>query len=334
MRAVLLHGEGEVTVGEVPEPVPGPGEVLLRVTRAALCGSEFGLLRGPRRAPTGTGHEAVGVVEEPGDAPLRRGQRAGVLAVNGCGSCPQCARGRFPRCGAARGMAPSHAEYVAVPAANCLPLPDDLSDDAAIAVFGCGIGVAYHGSRRLAAEPGQNVLVLGAGPIGLSAVLVLRHLGIRPLAADTNSRRLALAAELGAEACIPADAADFTARLREACGGLLADAAFLASGNPTALATALAAIEPGGAVVTVGGVSDFALSTFRDLSVRDRALVGSWHFHKEEMAPLLRLVRAGLPAERIITHRFPLEEAPAAYRLFAAGAAAKTLLVPPATAGA
>jgi threonine dehydrogenase-like Zn-dependent dehydrogenase len=213
-----------------------------------------------------------------------------------------------------------------MPGANCLPLPDDLDDDTAIAVFGCGIGVAYHGSRRLGVQAGETILVVGAGPIGLSAVLVLNRLGARAVVADVNPYRRELARALGAAACLAADDPQFSDALRAANDGRLADRAFLASGNPAACALALASIEPEGSVATVGGVGEFPLNTFGHLSVRDRALIGSWHYHRSEFDPLVEMTRNGLPAAKIITHRFPLEEAPEAYRLFAAGEAGKTLL--------
>lgn len=326
MRAVLFHGEGQVTVGELPDPTLAPGKAMVRVTRAALCGSELGMLRAPRSTPVGTGHEAIGVVSDPGDTGLTVGQRVALLAVLGCGECVPCREGRFPHCARATGMPPSHAEFVAMPGPNCLPLPNDLDDDVAIAVFGCGIGVAYHGCRRVGAQPGETVLVVGAGPIGLSAVLVLKQLGARPVVADVNPYRRELAAALGASACLAADVPEFTEALRAANGGRLADRAFLASGNPAACALALSNIEPEGAIATVGGVGEFPLNTFAHLSVRDRALIGSWHYHRAEFDPLVQMVRGGLPAEKIITHRFLLEEAPEAYRLFAAGKTGKTLL--------
>jgi threonine dehydrogenase-like Zn-dependent dehydrogenase len=326
MRAVLFHGDERVSVEEVPTPTPGPGEARVRVRYAALCGSEMGAYRASRDRPVGTGHEAVGVVDDPGDTSLRPGQRVALLAVVGCGRCTYCQSGKFPYCKTVRSMHPSHAEYVTMVERNCLPLPDDVDDETAIALFGCGIGVAYHGCRRIGASRGEVVLVVGAGPIGLAATLVLRHFGARPVVADVNPYRMGLADGLGAELTLNPGDEDVSESIRAVNGGLLAAKGFLASGSPDACALALANVEPEGVVATVGGVYEFSLNTFRDLSQRDRSLVGSWHYHGDEFEPLLALARAGLPAAKIITHRFELEQAPEAYRLFEAGQGGKVLL--------
>lgn len=326
MRAVLFHGEGKVSVGEVDPPVLRPGEALVRVTRAALCGSELAGFRGRREKPGGTGHEAVGVIADPGDTSLRAGTRVAVHAVIGCGTCESCRGGRFPHCLKPGVMPASHAEFLPMPERNLLPLPDELDDDTAIALYGCGIGVAYHGCRRIEASAGESVLVAGAGPIGLSAVLVLRHLGARPIVADVNDYRLGLASTLGAVATLNSAREQGPDAVAAANGGRLADKAFLASGNPDACLLAIQGIGPEGKVAAVGGVHGFPLDTFGHLAVRDRSLVGSWHFHLDEVEPLRRLTEEGLPAASIITHRFPVEEAPEAYRRFVAGETGKALL--------
>ena len=329
MQAVQFLGDERVAVGESPDPVGEPGDALMKVTLAALCGSELGSLRASREEPCLTGHEAVGIVEDPRDSGLEAGARVALLAVGGCMQCPACERGAFPCCRTPFGIGASHAEYMSVPAPNLLPLPDDFSDETALAVFGCGIGVAYHGARRINAMPGETVLVVGAGPIGLSASLVLRHFGCRVFIADMNRYRLELAEEITDGAATPllvGEGHDPLAALCAANDGLLADKSFLASGNVRAVALALDGLAPGGLMAGVGAAHGFELNILAHLGARDRGIMGSWHYHREDWEPLVALVRAGLPAERIITHRFPFADAAAAYALFAPGKAGKTIL--------
>lgn len=328
MKAVLFKGEREVEIGDIPEPEPQKGDALIKVKAAGICGSEMGGYRGPKREkPTPTGHEAAGIVEDPCDAPnLKEGDRVVVLAVGGCGECEHCKNGHMAYCEDVRTMSPSHCEYVSFMARCCLPIPDDMSFPTAVAVGGCGLGVGYHGVMRLSVEPGELVAVMGVGPIGLSATMVLRHIGAKVAVIDTSSYRLNLAEKFGAEFLINAKNCDVAAALREANDEQPPRKAVLATGNVDAAFHILDALGPGGRLVTLGGVSNWGLSTYQNLSIRDRAILGSWHYHHQDFPKMMHMVQDGVPVDNLVTHVFPFAEAAEAYRTFDSGESGKVVL--------
>lgn len=328
MRAVLLKGERELELGDIPDPQPQEGDALIRVMAAGLCGSEMGAYRGPKRdKPIPTGHEAAGIVEDPrGNPNLKEGDRVVVLAVGGCGQCDPCKDGHMAFCETPRSLHPSHCERAAFIARCCLHIPDSISFPAAVAIGGCGLGVAYHGIMRLDIQPKDFVAVMGVGPIGLSATMTLVHLGATVAAVDVSNYRLNLAKDLGAEFLINATDCDVIEAIREANDDERPRKGVLATGNEKAAHDLLESLGPGGRLVTLGGVHDWKLSVWRDLSVRDRSLLGSWHYHHDDFPRIMRMVEEGVPVEKMVTHVFPFERAAQAYRTFDSGESGKVVL--------
>ncbi|NOZ23518.1 MAG: zinc-binding dehydrogenase [Planctomycetes bacterium] len=328
MKAVLLKGECEVEIGDIPEPEPQEGDAVIQVKAVGLCGSGMGSYRGPRKEkPIPTGHEAAGIVADPRGAPnLKEGDRVVVLAVGGCGECECCKNGHMAYCEDVRTMSPSHCEKVAFMARCCLPIPDDMSFPVAIAVGGCGLGVGYHGVMRLNVKPDDFVVVMGVGPIGLSATLVLAHLGVKAAVVDVVPYRLELAEKLGAEFLINATNLDVTAAIIEANNGERPTKAILATSNHKAAFAALEALGPGGRMVTLGGVREWPINAFNNLSIRDRALLGSWHYHHQDFSKMMHIVESGAPVDQLVTHVFPFAEAAEAYKTFDSGQSGKVVL--------
>ncbi|MEW6356418.1 MAG: zinc-binding dehydrogenase [Planctomycetota bacterium] len=328
MKAVLLKGECEVEIGDIPEPEPREGDAIIQVKAVGLCGSEMGSYRGPKKGkPTPTGHEAAGIVEDPRGAPnLKKGQRVIILAVGGCGECEYCKNGHMAYCEDVRTMSPSHCEKVAFMARCCLPIPESMSFPLAVVVGGCGLGVGYHGVMRLNVKPEEFVVVMGVGPIGLSATLVLNHIGAKVAAVDVVPYRLDLAAKVGADFLINASNLDVTAAIIEANDGERPTKAVLATNNQKAAFAALDALGPGGRLVTLGGVQQWPLNVFQNLSIRDRALLGSWHYHHEDFSKMMHIVESGAPVNKLVTHLFPFDEAAEAYQTFDGSESGKVVL--------
>lgn len=285
MRALRYHGIRDLRLEEVPAPIAGPGELLIRVSVVGVCGTDAAeYVHGPHlswpherphpasghRGPVIPGHELVGVVEEVG--PGVEGFRPGELVASGagtwCGECAACLAGRTNGCvrywtvGLQRdgGL----AELVAVPAKTCLAVaPYGLTEDAA--ALAQPMAIAAHAVDRGAPRAGEDVLVVGAGGIGAFITWAASQAGGRVVATDPDPERRALAARLGATAtAAPGDAADLTA-----------DLVLEVSGTAPGLATALRSVRPGGRVVLVGLHEPPSTVDLRAIALREVSLIGT-----------------------------------------------------------
>jgi threonine dehydrogenase-like Zn-dependent dehydrogenase len=319
MHAARFLGEGRIAIEATPEPEPGPGEVLLRVSACALCGSDLRPLR--QGWPVTPGHEILGVVEAPGHA--LHGRRALVYIPAFCGRCAQCAAGDTHLCATAELIGwqrpGGYAETLAVPRQCLIPVPDDIPDRLAPLLLDT-IGTAAHGVRQAMrlVQPGP-ALVIGAGPIGLGALLVLRGLGFGPLAVvEPADYRAAFAAGLGVERL---DAAAAAARRFP----VVVEAA----GKDPARQLALEAVAPRGVVVQLGESDAWSIAETRTIRRKDFFLVRSFYFPIADVAANLGLLRdAADDCVRLVDAMAPLEELEALFAAFARGERLKPLLVP------
>lgn len=330
MRVVQLLGGERVEIRELPDPAPPDGGVVVRLRGSALCGSELKAYRGaaPSAGLTNLGHEAVGVVADASRSRRWRvGDKVGVHAVWGCGTCASCARGMFTYCEGLTVRTGAHAEYLAAPDHVLLPLPPDTTDFAVAALLtGDALGVPFHAARGLQTRGGDTVAVVGCGPIGLGTILLHRFFGARVIALDPRRERRAWAERLGAGVTIDPSVGDPLAEVRERTGGRLAEAVVEASGAAEGVTLALGLAGPGRPVALCGEAGPVTLDVSRDLLRRDRVVFGSWYYHQAEYPEMLDLFRAGLQLHRLISHRFPLDEAGAAFAAFSAGTGAKVIL--------
>ena len=331
MRAVVLHGERDIRVDDVPDAgVPGPDGLLLRVDRTAICGSDLHLYHGPMTVPGAhLGHEFVGTVEEVGAdvQTVRAGDRVLVSGVIGCGRCQACRAGDVVVClnagtkvfGTSLELAGGQAEAVAVPAADTsvIKIPDAISEEQAVLLTDI-LPTGYLGALRADITPGDVVVVIGLGPVGVFALQCAQlHGPSRILAVDMVPERLARAEELGAE---PIDASDGAtiAKVLDATGGRGAPAVIEAVGADQTISDALFCAAPGGTVSVIGVNLNLGLPmpmpvllmkrlTFR---VTLASIPTTW-------PALLPLVASGrLHPEDVFTHHLGLSEAAEAYRLF------------------
>jgi threonine dehydrogenase-like Zn-dependent dehydrogenase len=333
MRAVVLHGERDIRVDDVPDAgVPGPDGLLLRVDRTAICGSDLHLYHGPMTVPGAhLGHEFVGTVEDVGAdvQTVRAGDRVLVSGVIGCGRCAACRAGDVVVClnagtkvfGTSLELAGGQAEAVAVPAADTsvIKIPEGINDEQAVLLTDI-LPTGYLGALRADITAGDVVVVIGLGPVGVFALQCAQlHGPSRILAVDVVPERLARAAELGAE---PIDASDggTVAKVLDATGGRGAPAVIEAVGADQTINDALFCAAPGGTVSVVGVNLNLGLPlpmpvllmkrlTFR---VTLASIPTTW-------SALLPLVASGrLHPEDVFTHRMGLSDAAEAYRLFEA----------------
>lgn len=332
----MLKDFGDLVVAERETPVAGPGQVLLRTLSTGICGSDLHGYTGAngRRVPGQVmGHETVGRVAAVGDGvDLPEGLLATVNPVISCGVCPACAAGTEQLCATKRviGVDPAisaaFAEYVAVPAANLVPLPESMPEAYGALIEPLAVG--YHAATRGAVTAADSVLVIGGGPIGQAVVLAARRMGAeRILVSEPNAGRRRLCEGLGAEVVDPAAGA-LPDQVRERLGGP-ATVAFDAVGVSATIADALAATSLGARVVLVGmGAPTVELGAFA-ISTAERSLIGTFSYPAAEFRAAAEWV-AEAPAEldRLIEKQVELEEAPAAFAQLARdlGIAGKVLV--------
>ncbi len=328
MRMVKLEGNGELSVVDAPDPTPGPDEVVIETAVSALCGSELHGYRGPDGSAGNGGHEAAGTVAELGASvtSLHVGQRVGLSAIAGCGTCDECAQGRYTWCPDRRFYGNMHAERILIKANACHPLPEDVPWEAGVLLAGDGLGVPYHTSRKIVYPSIRTVAIFGVGPIGLGNTLMQSYLGRRVIAVDVSPTRLELAGELGAAHSIDARNADPVEAISALTDGRGPDVCIEAAGRPQTLLQCFAAVRTGGTVVLNGEQAAVELSPSEHFIRRDITAVGSWFYHFAQFAPMLALYREGLAVERLITDQFPLDEADDAFQAFAAGRTGKVLI--------
>lgn len=330
MRTLKLDGQCKCRVIEVSDPVPGPGQVVIRTTTSALCGSELGTFRGNGAASGNSGHEGMGIVARVGEGVTRVkvGQRVGASAIAGCGrpECEACRQGQSTWCSAFKYFGSMHAEQFVTSELACLPLPDDVPDPVGVLITGDGLGVPYHTSRKLEGADIRTIAVFGLGPIGLGNVLLQSYLGRKVIAIDLTPARLEIATRLGAAQTINAKEQDPVQAVKALTGGKGADAAIEAAGVPQTAKQCFKAVRTAGLVVFNGEQKAVELSPSEDFIRRDIRAVGSWFFQVGEFPAMLRLYREGCPVGKLATHSFPLERVQEAYEAFAAGTTGKVLL--------
>lgn len=343
MRAVLFQGKGQVAVGEVPKPtLKDPGDVLVRITLAAICGSDLHIYHGaiPMLPGSSLGHEFVGVVEAVGEGvqSLKPGDRVVGPFHVACGACRACRRGEFNLCekrgvygyGPLMGNLPgAQAEWLLVPYGdvNLRKLPEKLSEERAI-FAGDILSTAFGGLVQGGLRPGERVAVIGAGPVGLMAVESAWVLGAsKVLVLDRVKDRLEMAEAIGAIP-IHVERENPKRRVLEETQDEGADLVVEAVGGEATVALAFELVRPGGRISALGVTTTttfpFPLNSalVRDLTFR----IGLANVHRYIDQVLALLEADRLKPERVISHVLPLEEAPRGYELFDRKEARKVLL--------
>jgi 2-desacetyl-2-hydroxyethyl bacteriochlorophyllide A dehydrogenase len=330
IRALTFHGKGDIRCESRPDPSPPDAYgAVLRVERAAICGSDLHLYHGDLPVTPGfaVGHEFVGELVEVGSAvrDFRSGDRVICSGVIGCGLCAPCRAGHVARCarrqqrvfGMSAELPGGQAEAVAVPVADAAlrKIPEGVSVEQAVLLTDI-LPTAFFGVRNAELRAGQSVAVIGLGPVGQLAVECARLCGAaRIYAVDRIPERLAAAEELGA---IPVHADRALEETLAGTAGLGPDAVIEAVGADASIQLALQLVRPAG-VVSVVGVNvrlDFpfpmALALMKNLTFRIGVcpIPELW----DELVPLVQAGR--LRPERVFTHRLPLSDGAEAYRIF------------------
>jgi L-iditol 2-dehydrogenase len=324
MQVARLYDFGDIRLEQIPRPEPGPDDVLVRVTACGICSGDIMPWYIRRKAPLVLGHEPVGVVAETGQAvrDFRQGDRVFVHHHAPCFECASCRRGEYVQCATWRA---SHitpggmAEYFLVGPANqrdTLKLPDDIDDLDAVLVEPAACVVKS--LRRSGLRPGESVLVVGLGIMGMMHVKLARDLGAElVIGADLFEQRALRAQQLGADHGIVVMGDNLPEQVREITGGTMADVVIVGPGTSRALAAGIAAAGKAATVVqfTATPPEEELLLRPHDLYFNETRLVPSYSCGPDDTRQALELVRRGvLNARELITHRFPLTEITEAYQ--------------------
>jgi alcohol dehydrogenase len=335
MKALVYHGPGKKAWEEVPKPtVQADTDAIVRVDAVTICGTDLHILKGDVPAVTDgriLGHEAVGTVEEVGSGVKRVkiGDKVLVSCVSACGSCRFCREGRFGQCLGGGGWILGHkidgtqAEYVRVPFADTstYPAPAGVPDEdllmlADILPTGYEVGV-LNGAIR----PGDVVAVVGAGPIGLSAIMASRLFSpSHVIAIDKADSRLEAAKQFGADVVVNNGREDALAVVHGLTDGLGADVSIEAVGIPATFELATELIRPGGHVANIGVHGEPATLHLETLWIKD-VTITTGLVDTYSTPTLLKLITGGqVAAGRFVTHHFALDDFLEAYDVFSRAA--------------
>jgi L-iditol 2-dehydrogenase len=334
MKALLLSEYKHLAVADLPTPVPGPGEVLIRVAACGICGSDvhgYDGASGRRIPPIVMGHEAAGIVAAVGEgaASYRVGDRVTFDSTVYCGDCEFCRRGEVNLCehrqvvGVSCGdyrRAGAFAEYVTVPERILYRLPDKLSfSDAAMLE---AVSVAIHAVRVAEVGGGESALVIGAGMIGLLILQAARASGCsRIFVADVDVTRLELARSLGADAVIESaggSGESLISRVQQLTSGRGVDIVFEAVGRPETVAGAIDCTRKGGTVALVGNISAEVSIPLQKVVTRQIRLQGSCASAGEYPQAMDWMADGKIKVAPLISAVAPLEEGPSWFaRLYA-----------------
>lgn len=338
MKALVKsRAEPGLWMETVPVPEPGPGDVLIRVRKSAICGTDLHIWKWDEWAaktipvPMVVGHEFCGEIADCGKAAskYRVGQRVSGEGHVVCGTCRNCRAGRGHLCRNALGVGVhrpgSFAEYVCIPESNVVPIPDDIPDEIA-AIFD-PLGNAVHTALSFDLV-GEDVLVTGAGPIGIMGALVAQKAGARKVViTDISPWRIGLAKRLGIEHVVNAgseDLRDVMSRIGMTEGF---DVGLEMSGAAQALREMIDKMNNGGKIALLGiPPAEFAVDwnkiIFRMLNVKGiygREMYETWY-------KMIALVQSGLDLRDLITHRIPVDAFETGFAAMAAGTAGKVVM--------
>ena len=343
MRGVLLPGGRRVEIKEFPVPTPGHGQVLLKMKASSICGSDIRAIyrehlgHGPEAYQNViSGHEPCGqiVAVGPGCKRFQVGDRVILYHISGCGVCHDCRQGYMISCTsplrAAYGWQRDggHADYCLAEENTCVALPEPLSyEDGAL--IACGFGTVYEALNRVRVTGQDRVLVTGVGPVGMAAGLIAKAMGASlVIGADVSEERMDFALKTGCiDHAVKSDASALAA-IHELTQGFGCEVSIDCSGSPAGRLLALQGTRRWGRCAMVGEGNNVDFDVSQTIIHNQITVYGSWVTSLGHMEDLVeKLVEWKLRPDRIVSHRFSLDEAAEAYRVADEGQSGKVVIV-------
>jgi len=344
MIGAIMPGNSTVELKEFDIPVPGHGEVLLKMKSSTICGSDIRCIyhqhlgKGPEGYQPGmiAGHEPCGqiVTTGPGCRRFKTGDRVIVYHISGCGVCNDCRRGYMISCTSPYRRAygwqrnGGMAEYLLAEEKDLVYLPDELSysDGAQVA---CGFGTVYEGLEKIGISGNDAVLITGLGPVGLASAMLCRAMGAQKIfGIEVIDERLSIAQDTGLFDKVIKNQDDNLKHILDLTSGYGVEKSIDCSANNKARLTCIQATRKWGKIVFLGEGGTCEFQPSRDIIHDQKTIYGSWVTNIWRMEELVeRLVRWKIKPELLITHRFPLSEAGQAYSLMASGKCGKVAVV-------
>jgi L-iditol 2-dehydrogenase len=333
MQAAVYHGVNDVRVEQVPVPAIGPGEILIRVHTCGICGTDLKKIStGSHSPPRIFGHETSGTVAAVGSgvSHFRVGDRVAAFHHIPCGECYYCRHKTFAQCpvykqvGCTAGFEPSgggFAEYVRVldwiVRRGVVKVPDSVSLEQACFVE--PVNTCMKGIEALRLQPGETVLCIGQGPIGILLSVLAKRAGATVITSDLYAQRLKISTSFGLDRVIDASRTDAVGRIRELTEGRGADAVILAVGGNRLIRSAMDAARPGGRVLlfaqTARGEATIDPAA---VCVDEKTLLGSYSASVDLQEEAVKFVFGQeMDFSRLISHRFPLSRSVEALKLAA-----------------
>jgi L-iditol 2-dehydrogenase len=330
VKTATWRGGARFTLDEVPDPTPGPGQALVAVQAAGICGTDVHATQGlfPWTPPLVMGHEYTGVVQDVGRGVSKRliGRAVACEPSYGCGACPECKEQRVsqcPKCTRVGGF----AERVALPVANLHPLPRGL--DPVTAAMTEPAACCLAGLEQFRMPKGATVLVIGGGIMGLLTMVLAKRRGARRLVlSDPIEERRTMARRVGATVVVDPTREDLRERVLALTGGRGADVVCEAVGKPELVAEALGLVRPTGVLQLVGvnpKGSQLPLDLF-DIHYREIAIHGAFGRGRAFRRALALMPKLGVKG--LVTARFPLAKIEDAFAHATAGRGVKTIVTP------
>ena len=317
MKAAVCPEPGKLAIEDVEKPTPGPGEVLIEVKASGICGSDVRGFEGTHpeidQYPVILGHEFAGVVAEVGEGvqECSPGDHAIIEPLFVCGKCPGCRAGDYHLCQNltlnGHREPGSFAEYTIVPAGFVHPMPDNLTFEQAALAEPLAVGV--HAVKRLHPKVGDLAVVLGAGPIGLLTMQVLKVAGCRLIVSDLEPFKLELAKRFGAEHVVNAGESSVVEFVQDLTDGWGADVAVECAGAKETLAESVEVIHKGGTALLLGFTgSDRDEINLTNITIAEKTVMGSVIYCRDYPTTIHLMATGQIQLDPLITHRFALEQ--------------------------
>ena len=340
MFAAKIPAKETIKVVEEPIPVPGKGEVLIKMKASALCRSDLHRYHGQQifeeteeEKNITPGHDPCGVVAQLGEGvtKVKVGDRVALYLGLGCGTCPDCLRGDVMLCKQFRciGFAVNgaHADYMTIPEENCLLLPEKMDFITGALSTDVG-GTLYTACKRIGLNGTKTVVIIGCGPMGSGGILMAKGFGARVIAVDTDEKRLEMARNLGADFTLNPLKVDGVAETKRLTGGLGADAAIVTAGGNIPLNSALDSVRTRGQVALIAESNAATIDPSNQFVRKLVELKGCWYFNRSDWEEIANfIVDRNIPLSKISSHTYPITEAEKAFPLFDSGATQKVVFV-------